>query len=303
MKRNLFFIIMTIAFIVTLTPAGSAFAQAKLTFEEYQAELATWQQRETDALARIAELEAEIAAIQAEIDVLQAQDDEVWREIHEMLGLLATASTSDDVDGEQVDGEEAGAEEAQLGLEEFAAKLQDLANRIAEFGRQSPEELYQNRATLDEFQAELEELSKHPAALLTEYKEILERLFSEIESTRARMAPPPVLSYSVVRGDYLWKISAMSEHYGDGTKWMRIYSVNHDQIDDPDLIFPNQVFNVPLNIDLNQYLVEKGDFLYGIAEALYNDPFKWRELYEVNKALVEDPNYIVPNMILTVPGR
>ncbi len=85
---------------------------------------------------------------------------------------------------------------------------------------------------------------------------------------------------------------------------MRIYSVNADQIDNPDLIFPQQRFTVPLDVDKkSQYLVIKGDYLYGIAEKVYGDPFKWRSLYDANTNMIEDPNAIYPEMILSLPGR
>ncbi len=33
-------------------------------------------------------------------------------------------------------------------------------------------------------------------------------------------------SYTIKSGDSLWKIAAMSKHYGDGTKWKKIYNAN-----------------------------------------------------------------------------
>ncbi len=44
-------------------------------------------------------------------------------------------------------------------------------------------------------------------------------------------------------GNTLW---AMSEHqYGDGLRYMRIFEANRDQIRNPDLIYPGQVFVLP----------------------------------------------------------
>lgn len=48
---------------------------------------------------------------------------------------------------------------------------------------------------------------------------------------------------TVEPGETLWEIA--TEEYGDATKWPRIYRANDDQIEDPDLIYPGQRFDVP----------------------------------------------------------
>jgi hypothetical protein len=47
----------------------------------------------------------------------------------------------------------------------------------------------------------------------------------------------------VVRGDNLWNIARA--HYGHGTHHTLIFGANKDQIRDPDLIYPGQVFSLP----------------------------------------------------------
>ena len=44
-------------------------------------------------------------------------------------------------------------------------------------------------------------------------------------------------------GDYLWRIAL--ERYGSGIQYTLIYEANMDQIRDPDLIYPGQVFEIP----------------------------------------------------------
>jgi len=51
--------------------------------------------------------------------------------------------------------------------------------------------------------------------------------------------------WRVFRGESLWRISSYPEVYGTGTQWPRIYRANRDQIRDPNLIFPNQIFVIP----------------------------------------------------------
>jgi DNA repair exonuclease SbcCD ATPase subunit len=56
---------------------------------------------------------------------------------------------------------------------------------------------------------------------------------------------PPVINYSVVKGDCLWNIAKKKEHYGNGFAWPVIYKANRDKIKNPDLIYPAQVFSIP----------------------------------------------------------
>jgi len=50
--------------------------------------------------------------------------------------------------------------------------------------------------------------------------------------------------YTVVKGDTLWAISGSSSVYGDNFQWPLLFKANRDQIQDPDLIYPAQVFSV-----------------------------------------------------------
>jgi hypothetical protein len=54
---------------------------------------------------------------------------------------------------------------------------------------------------------------------------------------------PSVTHYTVVSGDNLWNIS--KHFYGNGVFWTRIYNANRDQISNPNLIYPGQVFVIP----------------------------------------------------------
>ena len=50
-------------------------------------------------------------------------------------------------------------------------------------------------------------------------------------------------TYTVVAGDSLSKIA--KREYGDASKWHRIFEANRDKIQNPDLIHPGQVLNLP----------------------------------------------------------
>lgn len=74
-----------------------------------------------------------------------------------------------------------------------------------------------------------EEITEEPAA---------EPVASETEPTPAR---PQVVT--VQPGFTLWGIA--SETYGDGFLYVQLYEANKDQIRDPDLIYPGQIFELP----------------------------------------------------------
>ncbi len=56
-------------------------------------------------------------------------------------------------------------------------------------------------------------------------------------------SPTFASNYTVVKGDCLWKIA--KSHLGDGLRWGEIYEANRDQIRDPNLIYPDQIFEIP----------------------------------------------------------
>ncbi|MFA4923178.1 MAG: LysM peptidoglycan-binding domain-containing protein [Ignavibacteriaceae bacterium] len=56
---------------------------------------------------------------------------------------------------------------------------------------------------------------------------------------------PTEASYTVVKGDCLWRIAKKKEFYGNGFAWPKIYQANRDQIKNANLIFPKQTFKIP----------------------------------------------------------
>jgi nucleoid-associated protein YgaU len=49
------------------------------------------------------------------------------------------------------------------------------------------------------------------------------------------------------------------------------------------------------------YRVRRGDTLWGISARAYGDPFKWRDIFQANRATVSDPNLIYPFQELQIP--
>jgi nucleoid-associated protein YgaU len=54
---------------------------------------------------------------------------------------------------------------------------------------------------------------------------------------------PKIATTTVSRGDSLWRISRLT--YGAGTRYAVIYKANREQIRNPNLIYPGQIFVLP----------------------------------------------------------
>lgn len=66
---------------------------------------------------------------------------------------------------------------------------------------------------------------------------------SSTEETAKESAKAEEQSYTIEKGDTLWKIS--QRFLGDGAKWKLIHEANKDVIKNPDLIHPGQVIRIP----------------------------------------------------------
>ncbi len=109
-------------------------------------------------------------------------------------------------------------------------------------------------------------------------------------------------SYSVVRGDCLWNISGQEQIYADPLKWPRIYRANRDQIKDPDLIYPDQVLDIPRSWP-KAHTVVRGEWLSKIAGywEIYDNYREWPKIYEANRDQISDPDLIYPDQVLDIP--
>ncbi len=67
-----------------------------------------------------------------------------------------------------------------------------------------------------------------------------------VPQERAQAQNPSYDRLVVRKGDNLWRISR--KIYGEGIRYTNIYIANQDQIRDPDLIYPGQVFAVPKGV-------------------------------------------------------
>ncbi len=265
--------------LVIMLFVGLSVAQEEMTMEEYNAQLAEWQKREADAKAAIVTVNAEIVALKAEIAKTEAETATTWQEIYALLGVSEA-----DVDA-------------------FRSQLEGLESELDALAALPPEELFKRRKEIDELEAKLNELMGGNIGMLTEMEDMAATLEGKISQLRASMPKAIYDEYTVVNGDYLWKISGKSDIYSDPYQWMRIFSYNKDQIKNPDLIYSDQIFKIQREVGPNEYLVVKGDWLAKIAgnPEVYSDPTKWTKIFEANQEIVDDQNDIYPYQVLTIP--
>jgi len=85
---------------------------------------------------------------------------------------------------------------------------------------------------------------KHIAVL----EQRVERLSASLEKNESQlymMRPQEGQRYHVKKGDSLWKIAARKDTYGNPYMWITIYNANMSKIEDPNLIFAGQLFDIP----------------------------------------------------------
>jgi nucleoid-associated protein YgaU len=92
-------------------------------------------------------------------------------------------------------------------------------------------------------QAELDALKKNKISALPQF---FDKVHNQLQrKLDAWVEPPKEINYTVVKGDCLWNIAKKKEHYDNPFAWPMIYKANRDQIKNPDLIYPKQVFKIP----------------------------------------------------------
>jgi LysM repeat protein len=68
------------------------------------------------------------------------------------------------------------------------------------------------------------------------------------------------------------------------------------------LAVPTFAFSQDSTVTARTHVVRKGDTLWDIAREYTNDPYRWKEVYQLNTATVRDPHWIYPGERLTLPG-
>jgi len=265
------------ALVIGATGAVSA-AEDKMTREAYIAQMAEYTAREEAANSAIADLGAQIASLQSQLADLDAGIRSIESDILRMV--------------EASDAE----------IRAYGKELDAMMSQLEGLMAMPADELYMHhRMELEDLAAQLAELKKNKISALPEMAAKITRIEAMLDQLRGSTRKLPQVDYMVEKGDHLWGISEKETVYADPYMWPRIYRANRDQIEDPDLIYPNQVLVIPIAVSPNQYLVMRGDFLFSIAAAVYNDPTKWHKIYKANETQIVEKDLVFPAQVLEIP--
>jgi len=185
----------------------SGFAQEEMTSEEWEAEMTRLAGKKIALMSEIEALNADLDNLNATLSGLQ-DPEECIDELYAIVG-----ATRQDVDN-------------------FRNAVNELDGKIRR--KEGPK---------TDRQADLDALKMNKISALPEFFDKVHNQMQQVLDNW--IDKPDVISYTVVRGDHLWGIAKKKEHYGNPFAWPIIYKANREQIKDPDLIYPNQVFKVP----------------------------------------------------------
>jgi len=136
---------------------------------------------------------------------------------------------------------------------------------------------------------------------ITPIERELLRVESDIRTLTSQIAELEALpqAWNIVSGECLWLIAGYEDVYSDPVKWPRIFRANMDKIEDPHWIYPDTLLVVPRNWP-TEHRVSTDESLAIIASywEVYGSALEWTKLYEGNKNLVKDPDFVLPDQLL-----
>ncbi|MCW8848605.1 MAG: LysM peptidoglycan-binding domain-containing protein [Melioribacteraceae bacterium] len=185
----------------------SVIAQEEISTDEWEAEIARLTEEKASLTQQIEGLQSEVNALAEKKNSLQAFED-CQNEMYAMVGADADA------------------------VADYSSKVNALMADISA-----------KKVEKEDRQAELDALKASKLSALPGFYDLVHGKLQKMLD--AWVVAPKDIDYTVVRGDHLWGIAKKDAHYGNGHAWPMIYNANRDQIKNPDLIYPAQVFKVP----------------------------------------------------------
>lgn len=146
-------------------------------------------------------------------------------------------------------------------------------------------------------------------------KHITEESAEEIES----QIKVSTREYLVKEQDTIRSIA--QEQLGAAHRWRYLYEFNQERIKDPDALEPGTVIIVPVEqeavkkapgkaalsvsgpVSTRTYTIGKNDSLWKIARKQLGDGKRWKEIFELNKDRISNPDAIIPGVKITIPAE
>jgi len=134
--------------------------------------------------------------------------------------------------------------------------------------------------------------------------------------------------YTIKQGETLAKIAR--EKLGDEKLWRQLHEINKDRIPNPNVVPSGVTIRLPRKEDLiaaaggaptasppngaggsgqasagryTTYTVQPGESLSKVASKVLGTGNRWRELYELNKDVISNPDNVTAGTVLKVPAR
>ncbi|MFA3782981.1 LysM peptidoglycan-binding domain-containing protein [Melioribacteraceae bacterium 4301-Me] len=199
---------LSLSAILFLVISANVFAQDhEMTKEEWQNEMNRLTEQKASLTSELNSLKNDVANLKSTRDGLQSYEDCI-SELYALVG-----ATKADVDN-------------------FRSQLNALSQKID--NKVEPKE---------DRQAELDAMKKNKISALPEFYDMVHNQLQR--KLDAWIVAPKEIMYTVVKGDCLWNIAKKKDIYDNPFAWPKIYKSNRDQIKNPDLIYPKQVFKIP----------------------------------------------------------
>jgi len=198
-----------LSLLLLLSVSIMAQEEKEMTQEEFQTEMNRLTQEKIELTKEVKELKSAIDALKAKQAALESIEDS-QKELYALVGATDAA---------------------------VARYRKDVAELEAQLKRRE--------GSLEDAKLALENLQKSTISALPEFNDKVHGQMQRMLDAWEQEEANKVVNYTVVRGDYLWKIAKKDRFYGNGFAWPVIYNANRDQIKDPDLIYPKQVFKIP----------------------------------------------------------
>jgi peptidoglycan hydrolase CwlO-like protein len=207
MKVYKYLYAITLVLLLSVTAIAQDNRTEDMTKEEWQNEINRLTASKAALTSELNTLKTEIAGLKSTKDKMQSYDDCI-KDLYALVG-----ATKADIDN-------------------FRNQLDALTRKID--NREAPKA---------DRQAELDAMKKNKISALPEF---FDKVHNQLQrKLDAWEEAPTEINYTVVRGDHLWGIAKKKEHYENPFAWPMIYRANRDQIKNPDLIYPKQVFKIP----------------------------------------------------------
>lgn len=207
MKIYKYLYAMSLVLLLSISVLAQENRTEDMTKDEWQMEINRLTERKVALTSELTALKNEVAALKATKDKMQSYDD-CMKDLYAMVG----ASKAD--------------------VDNFRNQLNALTKKID--NKEVPKA---------DRQAELDAMKKNKISALPEF---FDKVHNQLQrKLDAWEEAPKEVNYTVVRGDHLWGIAKKKEHYDNPFAWPMIYQANRDQIKNPDLIYPKQIFKIP----------------------------------------------------------